>query len=337
MKPTALSLAIAAVAFGASTLYLSLQLRDERAQSDKLIAETRALEARIAELENFRAERYAAVNPFSPSMLPPALRSAQEVRTEETTGPGDDFGESVAINTPRNEEFFRKMMRSQVRAHNKRQYAEVGPLLGLSKDETSKLIDLLTQQQVDGGVSVSGPLDTENVLRQMAEKQRENKAQIADLIGADKADTLEEYQESLPARQELEMLTRQFDGADAPLSDEQQKRLLEILLEERKRVPAPKMTDATSLDEHWNAYTAWQNSYEERVTSQVRAVLNSAQLSTYNEYQEWQTQMRPEVGVVHSGRALPVPGGPSVIFSTAAPAMSADVAIAAPPPEKPRK
>lgn len=335
MKPTALSLAIAAIAFGASTVYLSVQLHEERAQADKLTAETQTLNARIAELERFRGEHQAAVaNPFSRSVLPPGPPAGQAVDVEETTG-SDSASENEMVfdAPPRNEEVFKKMMRSQVRTHNKQQYGEVGALLGLTKQETSKLIDLLTEQQVEGTVNWSGPLDAEGALRQMAEKQRADKAQIAELIGADKADAFEEYQQSMPARQELEVLARQLDGADAPLSDDQQKRLLAILLEERKRVPAPKMTDAKSLEEYSKAYMAWQVNYEESVASQARTVLNAEQLSTYNEYQDWQTQihsqMGPQMGVVR--------GGPNVMFTTAAPAVSAEVAIVAAPPEKPRK
>ena len=51
MKPSFLGLLIAAVAFGASTIYLAVQLNEERAQADQFIEESRALNARIAELE----------------------------------------------------------------------------------------------------------------------------------------------------------------------------------------------------------------------------------------------------------------------------------------------
>ena len=58
---------------------------------------------------------------------------------------------SVAINAPRRrDEVFNKMMRAQIRAHHKQLYADVGAQLGLSKDEASKLIDLLTDQQLAG-------------------------------------------------------------------------------------------------------------------------------------------------------------------------------------------
>jgi hypothetical protein len=334
MKPTALSLAIAAAALGASSLYLSLQLHEERARADELATETRALHARIAEFEKIRAERrVAGAHPFSAVMSEPGSPTDRRVRIEEIPAVEADFMDGVVINAPpRSEEFMHKMMRSQVRAHNKQLYAEIGARLGLSKEEANKLIDLLTEQQIQGGMSWDDT-SADGALRLMAEKERQNKAKIAELIGTDKADSLAEYQQSLPARQELDMLARQLDGADTPLTEEQQKRLLDILVEERKRVPAPTMTEATSLEEFWKASAAWQANYDENVASQTSTVLNPDQLKNYIEYREWHTQM----GVVHAGSIQSVPGRTDVMFTTTAPAMSADVAIAAPVDEGSRK
>ena len=51
MKPSMLGLLIAAGAFGASTIYLGVQLKDERAHADRVLEQSRQLSARIAELE----------------------------------------------------------------------------------------------------------------------------------------------------------------------------------------------------------------------------------------------------------------------------------------------
>ena len=340
MKPTALGLLIAAAAFGASTLYLSVQLHEERAQSDKLAAETRTLNARIAELEKARAgRRFATVNPFAPGMAPPGPPPGHPVRVEEISGPEGDFVEDAAINAPpRNDEFFNKMMRSQIRAQTKHTYADLGARLGLNKEQANKLIDLLTDQQLEGITTTGEPASIDATMRLLAEKNRNDKAEITDLIGAGKAGLLEEYQLSLPAQQELEGLVRQFDGVDASLSDEQQKRLLSILVDERKRVPAPEVTDAASMGDYAKAYLSWQEDYDDRVAAQARPILNSEQLATYNEYQEWHQQFRAQMGTVGARRIQRYPTGRSVSYTDAAPMMSADLAIAAPAPaEKPRK
>jgi hypothetical protein len=336
MKPTALSLAIAAAAFGATTVYLSMQLQEERAQADKLLTETRALNDRIAQLEKARAEhRVATVNPFARGILRSGAATGQAAHAGQSSEPPNVVIEELPLDAPpRNLEFMNKMMRSQVRAHNKQLYADIGTRLGLSKEEANKLIDLLTAQQLESSDSWSQAKDFQDLHRQMEEKQRQDKAKIAELIGADKAQSLEEYQQSLPARQEAEMLARQLDGADAPLSEEQQKRLMAVLLEERKRTPAPRMGEFTSPQEQSKAFSAWQTEYNENVASQVRSILDTDQLAAYNEYVEWQRQMFVPMNVVNAGPMRPLPAGGAVLFTTAAPVMSADVAVAAPAPDE---
>ena len=56
MKPSMLALLIAAGAFGASTIYLGVQLKNEREQADAFAEQARTLSARLAELDKVRAE-----------------------------------------------------------------------------------------------------------------------------------------------------------------------------------------------------------------------------------------------------------------------------------------
>jgi hypothetical protein len=56
MKPANLGLSIASLAFAASTIYLAVQLREERARAAQFTEESQALQARIAELEKARAQ-----------------------------------------------------------------------------------------------------------------------------------------------------------------------------------------------------------------------------------------------------------------------------------------
>jgi hypothetical protein len=336
MKPTALSLAIAAAAFGASTIYLSIQLKDEREQGDRLVAETRALNQRITELERARGEhRLAISNPFARGVPPPgSAAGGPELEAQDST-PQEVVIQDLPLEAPpRNAEFFKKMMRSQVRTHFKQLYADVGSHLGLSKDEANKLIALLTEQQLESSKSWSHTNDPQDLFRQIEEKQRQDKARVAELIGAEKAQSLEEFQQSLPVRQEAEMLARQLDGADAPLSEDQQKRLIAVLLEERKRSPAPRMSDAASMQEHAQAFAAWQTDFKENVDAQVRSILNTNQLAAYDEYRDWQRQMTMQMNVVNAGQVRPLPPGGAVMFSTAAPVIGADVAVAVPEPDE---
>ena len=114
-----------------------------------------------------------------------------------------------------------KMMRTGNRAAIRQQYGEFAQQIGLSKEVSSQLFDLLTDQQLAGSSDAPDLRNEADVRRYFEEKQRANEAAIADLIGADKAAQLKAYQESMPARMQFEMLAQQLDGSDAPLSAEQ--------------------------------------------------------------------------------------------------------------------
>ncbi len=136
--------------------YLPVRAAAGRAGPGRQLAEaTRALNARIAELEKARAN-HASPSSGTFGASDAGARECRWVRRPRPPPPekGEteaDFTDVVAIGgpPPPRSEAFRKMMRSQIRANNKRIYADLGPQLGLSKEDTSKLIDMLTDQQVD--------------------------------------------------------------------------------------------------------------------------------------------------------------------------------------------
>ena len=345
MKASVWGLLVAAVAFGASTIYLSVQLKDERAQAERFAEASRALNARIAELERTRDQRYIVQGGFGEETLgqgvmPPLPPPPPSAYSAESTA---DATEPVVMNgPPPRSEAFQKMMRSQVRANNKRIYADLGAQLGLSKEDTSRLIDLLTNQQVEGfGRMRELSADPAGRRRLMDEANSENQAELEDFLGVSKAAALRDYQETIPARQEMEALTRQLEGADATLNEDQQKRLLAALVDERKRIPMPKVSDFTKPEEYTKAYAEWQSDYNERMNSQARTILNGEQMTAYSEYQQWQKEMREQVATRrpgHGPRGMVAADG-NVAFATAAAPIAAEtVILVAPPPEvKPRK
>jgi outer membrane murein-binding lipoprotein Lpp len=347
MKASMLGLLAAATAFGGSSIYLWTQLQAERDRAAQLATQSADLNARIAQLEQARNEfgqrRLLSASTFGgqamggsgKALSPP---SAGEVTSEAASGQMTPW--SVRPAPPRSEAM-QKMMRAGVRAHNKRMYADVGAALGLDKNQANKLIDLLTDQQSGGGFEPFGEgKEAGDFQNAWAEKQRKLQAEINDLLGDDKAASLQEYQKSLPARQELEMLTRQLEGYDAPINDDQRKRLLKVMVEERERVPAPDYVDSTDMEEFQKARAAWEEDYNQRVASQARNILDTDQLNAYTEYQQGQKDMRAQFGVMMPAGAQRVmrgPNGNSMTFSTAAPiggaVLSADAVYVTASPE----
>ncbi len=311
MKPTFLTLLIAAGAFGASTIYLATQLKDERDRADLVEEQTRALNARIAELERSRAEleqlRFAGGAGFPEDTPPPGVAEAPKpVLSEDQarTGTEDAAGNRLAapgpMATPERSEAFRKMIRQQARANNKRVYADLGAKLGISQEQANALIDLITDQQVSGmerarQERLGGPEGESRAANLQAERQK-NLAEVTALIGADKAELYQEYQKQMPARQEVETLARQLEGGDiSALSSDQRNRMVTALAEERERVPQPKYSDSGSREEYMAAMSEWQADYQERANSRARSILNADQLDAYNDYQTFQKEMRAQM------------------------------------------
>jgi hypothetical protein len=235
------------------------------------------------------------------------------------------------------------MMRTQIRAHNRRIYSDLADQLGLSQEDASRLIDLITDQQVANNTRSfeTQPVSPADMRQQWEQMQRENQRQIAELLGPQKAEEFRKYQESMPARGEVEMIARQLEGSDAPpLKDEQRKRLIAAISEERGRVPMPQFDTDSDPASYSKLANDWQTDYEQRVSAQMRAVLDDAQYNAYSEYQQWQREMREQFAVTRGVSRLPPvvpPRGNVVYASPDAVSFAVATPVPAPPPEPEKK
>jgi hypothetical protein len=317
MKPSVLGLLIAAGAFGASTIYLAMQLEEERTRADQVVAQSRALQTRIAELEQLRA--MFAMPPAhggppdrdGPDMPPVSSTAPRMASDVETDSGSSTRARAMPFPRPEQSQAFLKMMRGQLRAQNRQIYADLGADLGLTPEEAGKLIDLLTDQQVD--LTRVHQRNPDSVPRNAADLHQKQLNEVAALIGYDKIEQFKSYQETLPARQEVATIARQLEGADLKLDDSQRKGLVAALSEERKRIPAPEYVQGTSTEDHVRAMTAWQDDYQQRTESRVRSILNAEQLATYDDYQNWAREMRAQFEAHRINRGKDVSEGAVMI------------------------
>jgi hypothetical protein len=265
---------------------------------------------------------------------PPSVSPADGMSMEADAG---SAGQVWQMSPPERSEAFKKVMRSQIRAANKSLYADLGAELGLDKETANKLIDLFTAQQVDHFDRVVSETDPAESERKMAEIERQNKAAIEDLIGPEKARSLEEYQRSTPARNAFEMLARQLDANDVPLTAEQGRKLRAAYVEEWARVPQPVYieTDGTG-EKYFKSLNDWQEDYNRRISDAAAGILDSQQLAHYNDLQQWQNEARTGTAVAAGamggsffvrGGAVPIAAAAeSVTFVAPAPPPTADEA-----------
>ncbi len=317
MKPSMLGLLIAAGAFGASTIYLAAQLNDERAHADEVLEQSRVLSARIAELEAARTElesmRMMVGAPGADGVAAPAVGGGPaalptSASVEISDGPAVEGSPERARSggPPVRTEAMQKMMRSQLRANFKRMNADMGDKLGLTTEETNKLIDLMIDQQMDSANRGRGDrgsnLTPEQRAANWGAQNDKNMSEIAALIGPGKIDAYKAYQDTLPARQEVDMLSRQLEANDMVLSKDQRDRLVTALAEERRRVPQPKLSESVSREEYSKAMTAWQDDYNQRTATRASSILDSEQQTSYSEYQQWHKEMRQQFEARRSAR-----------------------------------
>jgi hypothetical protein len=318
MKVSMLGLALSTVAFGASSIYLWNQLSNEREQIAAVREANAQLNARIAELEKRRAV-FAGQRMGGPGTFEGAVAmQAGPGPEEEGELPPEDADDMAHVKPssmrvpPRMPEGMMKMMRANMRAQNKRMYFDMQSKLGLTDEQTSALLDLMTDQQTQGFRNARN-LDPEQARTWWEDEEAKQKAAIADLLGPAKAEQFEQYQNTMPSRSELSLLSQQLEGAETPLSDSQRSRMLDALIEERARIPMPSYAEGTLHQDVVKAYNEWQTDYEKRVAEQARTILTSEQLSTYNEYAQWQREMREQFSAGMPPMRGPSGSGPPAI------------------------
>jgi len=337
MKTPLVGLVLATTAFAGSSVYLWVQLDEERDRAAQVAATTRKLNARIAELEKAREEfnqRRMASGPMvsgtfgSFGTSPPGAVSAARVAPPpppDKIEPAPD-GPVWSTTGRQPSPAFRKMMRSQMRASVRRQYSDLGQELELDKETSVKLIDLLAEQQTSM-FDATEESQEKGVPYDYQQKRRELDAQIATLLGPDKARELKAYQETLPARMEADNLARQLEDNGVPLSAAQKKDLTQVVIAEQGRVPQPQYVEGMDQKEYMKAVNDWKTEYDKRIADQASHFFSAEQLSAYNDIQQWQKDMRdqfaaagtPGVPVGGRMRRNVAPAG-AVTFSTAAPA-----------------
>jgi hypothetical protein len=309
MKAPVLGLIVASAAFGASSIYLWDQLEQERARGAQVAETTRALKARVGELEQARnqleAARLANSRGFISGQIDaghPAVAVPQPGTETKAEGEPGKATWSTVRHEP--SPAMIKMMRSQMRASNRRIYADVGEKLGLSQEMSNMLIDLITDQQMPDPDRFK-PTDDPAEMRRMGQDwQRQNEQAISDLIGPGKAQALKDYQATLPARMEVDNLARQLEGSDVALSAEQRKKLIDVYVAERARVAPPQYVEGMDGEAFGKNMTAWQEDYEARVAAEAGRILNPEQFTTYNEIQQWQKEIRTQFANAPGARML---------------------------------
>lgn len=322
---------VAAVAFGGACVFLIGQVRSMRAREQAAAAVAQAetaasafQEDRIKSVErdrvrvqkqnedlselarNLRAsEARQASNAVALAQRLKATSTNGGIATETDAGFGGK-GMGDMMGKMMKDPAMREMIRSQQKTMMKSMYGSLFKDLNLPADQQKKLTDLLLDAQMAGVEGAGDMFGGEtgartNAIAAIAEKQKSNQEQVKALLGEEKFKQYEEYQSSLGDRMVLNQFQQQNEDSETALRDDQMKRLVAMMKEERTKTPpiisedpaksAESLTqilDNAALDRQF----AWQEDHNRRVLERAGEVLSAEQLKEFADFQKAQMEMQ---------------------------------------------
>ena len=204
----------------------------------------------------------------------------------------------------------KKMLRSQTGMMIKMQYADLARKLKLSPQESEQIMNLITDRQVaqagDGFAAFSGGSMDEAKMKEIGEKadasRKEYDAKMKAVLGDERFEQMQGYDRTIGERMMLGQIEPQFNAAGAPLAAEQKDQLLQIMSEERAKLP-PTPFDANSKNPS-AALNAMQDEatvdrwlkqeqdYQQRVLQAATKALNPDQINTLQQGFQQMSEMQ---------------------------------------------
>lgn len=333
-RPITVLIALTLASTGASAYFWN-ELKSERAA-------THALEQRIAQLEKVAVDR--APPPAAVSEQLPVSAEPAPLQTKVKTQPRNDaphppaplvaFSGSGAamsggmrmpdaemrrrIQEARAQQRrlmqdpeYRELMRAQQKYSMSHLYGDLEVMMGLTKEESERLRDLIAEQQLrqmenqPGAAAFDGappdPAKMHEFQQRMQDLQRKNDEEIAALLGS-KHSAWKEYQQNSAARMQVTQLRQALATTDEPLLPEQVKPLVDAFAQEQKQVEqetraqlqpsAYRQMDTAarlSMQEDWLERRIQTN---ERIRSAVSSLLSPAQLERLMQQQDQEIKMQ---------------------------------------------
>lgn len=146
--------------------------------------------------------------------------------------------------------------------------------LGLSGSQLESLVDVLLAQQ-DRAASMAGASPDPDA-------RTRNRAEIAALIGNERAQQLEDWQSRGQARFELRRMRDQLEDSGEPLSEAQIKRISELMQAQPPAPLTPRQKDETP-EAFSERFKAWRNDHREQLRNQLSSLLEPRQLERYDD------------------------------------------------------
>jgi hypothetical protein len=299
------SLALAALLVAQYTGGRKTQVRLEKLQIqvEKMSAEARAQEAAVEKLRQERdqlrseiatAPRVDAPRPTAVISPPPAAAPTPPAAAQsQASGRGGMFGD--LFKDPE----MRKAMAQQQRVGLEMAYGTLFKQLELTPEEQEKFKDLLIEGSMANMAQAGAVLQGENsqeTTKQLAQEQQARDQQLKALIGDEKFESYQEYNQTMSERMALD----QF-GKGIQATPEQTEQLLSIIREEKQNaqinfgMATPQPQDVQAMfgsTEAVDRMLAQQEQVNARVVERAGGVLSAEQVRQLGPVLDTQLQMQ---------------------------------------------
>lgn len=235
-----------------------------------------------------------------------AVVSASSAKQAEKKGP-DLVDLMKIVGAMMTNDAMKGMMRTQAEMQLEMQYGRLFKYLNLSPEKAAALKKLMADRQgsmmADGMSFLEGGFNKTHMERrgkEMKAKRDEFDRQIAELLGPEDYDVFKQYEDTAPERNTVEMLKHQLSAAGEPLSEDQERELVNRFHASRTNYPAlralsredempdPEMFVGSGMTN----VTAALNRQQEMQAHIARDVLSPAQFQQYERQAEQHRQMQ---------------------------------------------
>lgn len=344
MRRTTAALVLLVTGLAGATVFLAMQLGDERRRND-------ALQARVAALET--ALRRAAEPPARPALAPPATAPAapalppHETPAAAATGSAassGSAGDATSVPAPglrlsvraelMRDPAGRAALRQQQLASLRRAYPDLARELQLTPEQAEQFLAATVDQQMrlmDENRQLAaaglapGSGEQQEMRRRMQQLQRDSELELEAQFGSPTLQRWKAYQESVPSRMEVRELQVELVDAGMPLSAEQRQRLVDVLVREQRATraapgaaaaqgtsPAVRVGQPPGVSEAMQLNVARAEERYQRVRDGAAGILTAEQFARFDQVQRDRLDMMrasAELARQRAALAPPAAGG----------------------------
>jgi hypothetical protein len=306
----------------ASAVSAETQARTEQEQRAETLERERARLARQnQDLTTLATSLRSSAEQTRPGAAPVAPPPASSPAGAAPTG-GVDVAQM--LDKMMKDPAMKQMLRSQQKIVMDQMYGDLFKELQLSPAEreqfTGVLLDNAMKSMTHAGTVFQGEGEAKTTaLQSIAEQQKEMNASLKTFLGDERYARYEDYQKTISERTQLNLFRQQMAEGAQPLQDRQVPQLLDILREERARVPsvlgdAPgqsaAMLKAVASEETMTQHFQWQEDLNQRVLDRAGQVLSPEQLKDYAGFLKSQLEMQ-KMGMNMARKMFGAPKGAS--------------------------